>query len=119
MLRIGDANAMLYSGQVGALQATIVVRLARVPARGGAMSRQLSDRTTHQAEHDFKPDFAWAAVGGLAAVVICVSAFLLVGALGWDASGAPASTYYREFSGAFLAGLLAVLVMRNLGTRTA
>ena len=72
------------------------------------------------AEHNFLPDFAWAAVGGGAALVVCIVLFVLIASWGGSFTGGgapPISTYFRELAGAFLAGFLVVLVARSLSPR--
>jgi hypothetical protein len=62
-------------------------------------------------EHNFLPDFAWAAVGG--AVVLAACALILT--LGASLTGGPSvAVYGRELAAAFLAGFLVVLVARSL-----
>ena len=75
------------------------------------------DIVRHDADtdHNFLPDFAWAAVGGVAALAGCV--LILVLALTWH-GGPPIWSYPRELAGVFLAGFLVVLVARSLSTRS-
>jgi hypothetical protein len=68
-------------------------------------------RIDRDAEHNFLPDFAWAAVGGAAFVAACALLLILTAALG---VGPVLSAYGRELSAAFLAGFLVVLVARSL-----
>jgi len=73
------------------------------------------------AEHNFLPDFAWAAVGGGVALAVCIVLFMLTASWGGSLVGGgapPISTYARELAGAFLAGFLIVLVARSLSART-
>lgn len=72
------------------------------------------DHDGHSAEHNFLPDFAWAAVGGVAALAVCVLALVLTASWG---GGPPVSSYARELAGVFLAGFLVVLVARSLTAR--
>jgi hypothetical protein len=67
-------------------------------------------------DHNFLPDFAWSAVGGVVAVGVCVLLFLL--SLSWR-GGPPIWSYPREMTGVFLAGFLAVLVARTVSARSA
>lgn len=67
------------------------------------------------ADHNFLPDFAWAAVGGVAGLVACVLLLLLAASWG---GGPSIVSYGRELAAVFLAGFLVVLVVRSLGTRT-
>jgi len=94
------------------------------------MSSQVPATLAHHddrdAEHNFLPDFAWAAAGGGAVLAACGLLFMLTAFWGgtllgppMPGGGAPSiSTYYRELAGAFLAGFLVVLVARSLSTRT-
>lgn len=66
------------------------------------------------AEHNFLPDFAWAGVGGCAALAACAPLLMLTASLGW---GPPISAYTRELAVVFLAGFLVVLVARSLTAR--
>jgi hypothetical protein len=67
------------------------------------------------ADHNFLPDFAWAAVGGGAALGACVLLLMLTAL--WGGSP-PSSSYTREFAGGYLVGVLVVLVARSLSART-
>lgn len=67
------------------------------------------------ADHNFLPDFARAAVGGLAGLAACVLLLLLTASWG---GGPSIASYSRELAAGFLAGFLIVLVARSLGTRT-
>ena len=83
-------------------------------------------REDRDVEHNFLPDFAWAAVGGGAALAACVLIFMLAASWGGLLPGPPLpggaapsiSMYYRELAGALLAGFLVVLVARSLSART-
>ena len=66
-------------------------------------------------DHNFLPDFAWGAVGGLAGLAACVLLLLLTPSWG---GGASIASYSRELAAGFLAGFLVVLVARSLSTRT-
>lgn len=72
-------------------------------------------RVNRDPEHNFLPDFAWAAVGGGVALVVCTLALLLTASL---AGAAPISAFGRELAAAFLAGFLVVLVARSLTARS-
>jgi hypothetical protein len=72
-------------------------------------------REVRDAEHNFLPDFAWAAAGGGVALVVCTLILKLTASLG---GGAPISAYGRELAAAFLAGFLVVLVARSLTARS-
>lgn len=73
-------------------------------------------RRASDVDHNFLPDFAWSAVGGLVAMAVCVLLFVL--ALSWR-EGPPIWSYPREMTGIFLAGFLVVLVARTLTARSA
>jgi hypothetical protein len=73
------------------------------------------DHDDRYADHNFLPDFAWAAAGGGVAVGVCVLLFMLTAL--WGGSP-PISAYTRELAGGFLAGFLVILVARSLRTRT-
>jgi hypothetical protein len=71
-------------------------------------------RDDRDADHNFLPDFAVAAVGGGVALAACVVILMLASSL----SGGPAiSAYGRELAATFLAGFLVVLVARSLTAR--
>ena len=82
--------------------------------------------TVGQPDHNFAPDFAWAAIGGL--VVLGVTALLYAVLVTWAGlrldlavpagSAAPLSAFPRELAALFLAGALVVLVARSLTART-
>jgi hypothetical protein len=72
-------------------------------------------RDNRDVDHNFLPDFAFAAVGGVAALAACVLILMLTTSF---SGGPPISAYTRELAGAFLAGFLVVLVARSLSTRT-
>lgn len=77
------------------------------------------------ADHNFLPDLAWAAVGGVGVLAACAVVFLLVASWGGPAFGAPTAgngapalaSYYRELAAGFLAGFLVILVARSLSAR--
>jgi hypothetical protein len=72
-------------------------------------------RKDRDAEHNFLPDFAWAAAGGGVALVVSTLVLMLSASLG---GGSPLSTFGRELAAAFLAGFLVVLVARSLTARS-
>lgn len=72
-------------------------------------------RSDRDAEHNFLPDFAWAAAGGGVALVVCTLIVMLTALSG---GGSPISAYGRELAAAFLAGFLVVLVARSLTVRS-
>jgi hypothetical protein len=65
-------------------------------------------------DHNFLPDFARAAVGGIAAMAAGALIPILSASLG---GGAEISSYGRELAAVFLAGFLVVLVARSLTAR--
>ena len=75
-----------------------------------------------EAEHNFLPDFGWAAVGGSVLLAACAVLFTLsvtwggmrLGAPMPDGGVAPLSSYYPELAAIFMAGFLVVLVARSL-----
>jgi hypothetical protein len=77
-------------------------------------------------DYNFGPDFAWAAVGGLA--LLALSVVVLSLAMSWGGFNpgattpggpvAPISAYYPELAGLFLTGFLITLIARSLNTRT-
>ena len=69
------------------------------------------DRNQDVAGYNFLPDFAWAAVGGVAALAAC--ALLVMLTVSWG-GGPSIASYTRELAAAFLAGFLVVLVARSL-----
>jgi hypothetical protein len=69
----------------------------------------------HDVDHNFLPDFTWAAVGGGAALAACVLILMLSASLG---GGPSISAYGRELAAAFLAGFLVILVARSLTARS-
>jgi len=74
-----------------------------------------ADRSQAVADHDFRPDFAWAAVGGVAALAAC--ALLSVLRVSW--AGSPSLTSNaRVLAGGVLAGSPVVLVARSLSALT-
>lgn len=90
------------------------------------MSTQAPAALTHQddrtidgdnrdVDHNFLPDFAWAAVGGGIVVIACV--LLLSLTASWS-GGPPISSFTRELAGGFMAGFLFILVARSVSTRT-
>jgi hypothetical protein len=93
------------------------------------MSSQVPATLAHHddrdGDHNFLPDFAWAAAGG-AVLAACILLFMLTAFWGgtllgppMPGGGAPSISFYnRELAGAFLAGFLVVLVARSLSTRT-
>ena len=74
-----------------------------------------ADRSQGVADHDFLPDFAWATVGGVAALAACVLLVML--AVSWG-GGPSITSYTRELAAGFLAGFLVVLVARSLSARS-
>jgi hypothetical protein len=90
------------------------------------MPATLAHHADRDADHNFLPDFAWAAVGGGVVLAACILLFMLTVSWGgtllgppMPGGGAPSISFYnRELAGAFLAGFLVVLVARSLSTRT-
>lgn len=74
-----------------------------------------ADRDQGVADHNFLPDFAWAAVGGVAALATCVLLVMLT--VSWD-GGLSIASYTRELAAGFLGGALVVLLARSLSART-
>jgi hypothetical protein len=82
-------------------------------------------RSLSQPDHNFAPDFAIAAVGGL--VVLGVCALLYAAIVTWGGfridlaapagMAAPISAFPRELAASFLSGALVVLVARSLTVR--
>jgi hypothetical protein len=78
-----------------------------------------------EAEHNFLPDFAWAAVGGSVFLAACAVLFTLTVTWGGMRLGAPMpdggvaslSSYNRELAAIFMAGFLVILVARSLTVR--
>jgi hypothetical protein len=78
-----------------------------------------------QPDHNFAPDFAIAAVGGLVALGVCAllyAAIVTWGGLRLDLTvpagvAAPLSAFPRELAAIFLSGALVVLVARSLSAR--
>lgn len=79
-----------------------------------------------QPDHNFAPDFAIAAVGGLVALGVCAvlyTAFVTWGGLHLDLTvpagvAAPLSAFPRGLTAIFLSGALVVLIARTLSART-
>lgn len=71
-------------------------------------------RHDRSVDHNFLPDFARAAVGGIAAMAAGVLILMLSASLG---RATEISAYGRELAAVFLAGFLAVLVARSLTAR--
>ena len=90
------------------------------------LPRGPANRDDREHDHNFLPDFAWAAAGGVGVVAACAILYTL--AVTWggmrlsaSASGGaavPLSTYNAELASLFLAGFLVVLVARSLTART-
>ena len=78
-----------------------------------------------QPDHNFVPDFAIAAVGGLVALGVCALLYAVIvtwGGFRLDLTGpagvaAPLSAFPRELAAIFLSGALVVLVARSLSAR--
>jgi hypothetical protein len=85
------------------------------PAALAHVAGRVTVRDDRDADHNFLPDFSWAAAGGGVALIVFIVVLVLTASLG---GGAPISAFTRELAGAFLAGFLVVLVARSLSARS-